>query len=540
MNLPPIRSLAAGREVIPRSKKALGDWIRLYTGVRLADTCVCEGHTSQLDVMWHLWDKQPPESLLLGGRGSGKSFISGIRSHLRSRFFPNHGTRVLGGAKSQAQQVQNALKEAILSGGTTLKLGQGQEVELNDRDVLLKPGVEFITYRNGSEIRILTASPTSVRGPHVPDLDLDEVDEIEPDLRESAYGMVMYKGRNRDVKPTIVMTSTWHNVAGPMQDLIDKAREKNEEKPGSYPFFTFCLFDVLERCPERISGPPKPPSGDGFAYEDCHVCPLRAYCYADADRHGGQPKAKRSNGHYTIESAVQKMGLSRRIFEADYLCMGPRAEGIWFSGFSDKNVSAEAEYDPAYPVEFSLDTGLHTGGVFFQVRKRWVAGRQDWLITVFGDYFEVDQIPEVHVNAIKAKAASLCNGRIDKRWTDPAGKQRNAIGSVALGEYSLAGMTFTCWPSQAPKDGLTMMEGLVQDAAGEVRLLIHPRCQKLITAFRTYRRSEIKGSFQDIPMDPQHPSEDLMDALRGGLIGNFPEGRLPQPNLQRVDARRII
>ena len=52
--------------------------------------------------------------------------------------------------------------------------------------------VRFI-YRNGSQVSLLAASPTSVRGPHVPSLKLDEVDEIDPDIRESAMGMAMEK-----------------------------------------------------------------------------------------------------------------------------------------------------------------------------------------------------------------------------------------------------------------------------------------------------------------------------------------------------------
>jgi hypothetical protein len=39
----------------------------------------------------------------------------------------------------------------------------------------------------------------------------------------------------------------------------------------------------------------------------------------------------------------------------------------------------------------------------------------------------------------------------------------------------------------------------------------------LIRAFQAYRRASVKGQWRDWPEDPQHPHEDLMDALRGGL-----------------------
>ena len=60
-----------------------------------------------------------------------------------------------------------------------------------DRDAIWTFNSETTRYRNGSKIKTLAASPTSVRGPHVPSLKLDEVDEIDPDIRESAMGMVM-------------------------------------------------------------------------------------------------------------------------------------------------------------------------------------------------------------------------------------------------------------------------------------------------------------------------------------------------------------
>ena len=49
---------------------------------------------------------------------------------------------------------------------------------LADGDTLQRLLATEAHYRNGSEISILAATHTSVRGPHVPSLKLDEVDEI--------------------------------------------------------------------------------------------------------------------------------------------------------------------------------------------------------------------------------------------------------------------------------------------------------------------------------------------------------------------------
>ena len=51
----------------------------------------------------------------------------------------------------------------------------------------------------------------------------------------------------------------------------------------------------------------------------------------------------------------------------------------------------------------------------------------------------------------------------------------------------------------------------------------------------------VRGGSQwlDYAKDPQHPHEDLIDPLAGGLKLEFPEGRAPVPNLSRVSARRV-
>ena len=50
------------------------------------------------------------------------------------------------------------------------------------------------------------------------------------------------------------------------------------------------------------------------------------------------------------------------------------------------------------------------------------------------------------------------------------------------------------------------------------------------------RKQSAGGEWLDEPVDPQHPYEDLIDALRGGVRDRFPEGRTPASNLRTVHA----
>ena len=168
-----------------------------------------------------------------------------------------------------------------------------------------------------STVSILAASSTAVHGPHVPSLKIDEVDEIAEDIFEAAMGMAM---EIRGMRTSVLMTSTYHRVAGPMSRLMVLGR--NGKIP--FPVDTYCVFEVLERCPEERSGP---------HLERCPECPIMQWCHADRDvSPGGLPKAKRSNGHYTIDTLAQKAAIvSPRVFESDYLCLEPRAAGAWFT-----------------------------------------------------------------------------------------------------------------------------------------------------------------------------------------------------------------
>jgi hypothetical protein len=96
------------------------------------------------------------------------------------------------------------------------------------------------------------------------------------------------------------------------------------------------------------------------------------------------------------------------------------------------------------------------------------------------------------------------------------------------------------WPVGSVADGLALVESFVQPADGRARLLIHPRCEATARGLGNYRRARRGGQWQDYPEDPQHPHEDMVDALRGGLRTCFPDGRTPRPELARVPARQVF
>lgn len=209
-------------------------------------------------------------------------------------------------------------------------------------------------------------------------------------------------------------------------------------------------------------------------------------------------------------------------------------EGQWFEAFGDLHVTEAAEFSPAFPTTFSKDSGVHAGAVWCQFRPGPV-------VSVFADYygFNVAAFDSAHA-VLEAEGSRLCNGRWDRGVTDPAYRAATAVGPTVLAEYQRAGLRLDPWPSYPGSvlDGLSLIDSFV--ATDPPALIVHPRCTRLIEAFANYKRAKRQGQFIDRPEDPQHPHEDMIDALRGALQDKFPEGRKLAPKLVRRPASKVF
>ncbi|HEV3122343.1 MAG TPA: hypothetical protein VGY53_10585, partial [Isosphaeraceae bacterium] len=498
--------------------QGLWNWVYAFTGIRIARQPVCKTHNAPFEAFrtWHF--ERPSLALLLGPRGGGKSFLSALDTHLKSRWNPGYATRVLGGSRAQSQQVYQGLRKAIWDGRGPLGA---------DHDTIRRLLRQSALYRNGSEIELLACSSTSVRGPHVPGLKLDEVDEIDPELREAAMGMNVADSK-RGHRAQALLTSTWHKLGGPMSQLLEAGRS------GKFPVHEFCIFEVLERCPTERSG---------SNLEKCPACLIQKWCHADIHDHNGIPKAKRSSGHYEIDALCQKViSTSPRVFEADYLCTGPRADGLWFQSFTKaRHVTPDAEYDPRLPVHLAVDSGVFTAAVWFQVVELPHGhGQARTQVRVFADFLSENRPAFQVACEILELARQRCNGNMHYCSTDPAGGARNPVGPTVLGEYQRAGLCLERWPGGSVLDGLALVESLVESADGNAGLFVHPRCGQLINAFAHYSRAKRAGQWLDHPADPQHPHEDLIDALRGGLRRHFPQGNRPEAQYHSSTPKRNL
>jgi hypothetical protein len=212
-----------------------------------------------------------------------------------------------------------------------------------------------------------------------------------------------------------------------------------------------------------------------------------------------------------------------------------QGEGIWFDTFDGQvHVKTSADYTPGLKTYCAIDSGVWTGAVWFQVREHPVV-----TINVFDDYLSEGLSAERNARAIKAKSDS--HGRILRYYTDPAGGARNPVGTTVISEYERVGVTpLDRWPLRSVSDSLELVQAFLGgDLASPPRLFIHPRCQHLKNALASYHRAKRANQLMDYPEDPQHPSEELVDSLRGGLCALYPEGRAPKPAFRTMHAGRL-
>jgi phage terminase large subunit-like protein len=245
------------------------------------------------------------------------------------------------------------------------------------------------------------------------------------------------------------------------------------------------------------------------------------------------------------------------------------SEGAWFARFDPvKHMHQDAEYRPGFPVHLAIDCGvsLHVAAVWFQVRPLNPATRLAtadrieavrtpdgfavpqtavWripdlgprrTIAVFGEWHGEGFYSEAAAKAIRAHGDTLpgAGGFPDTVRLDPASSARSGLGPAAYGEFErvFGASVLGRWPQHRVADGLDQVEVLLDTGC----LIIHPRCQKLKAAFQNYARAQRAGEWMDFPKETQHPHEDLLDALRGGIRDRFPEGRVEQPHFRTVRA----
>lgn len=234
------------RQLLPKppvSVRALQLWIFVILKIWLSCYKICENHNSLLEYFAARFFQKYPKTILLGARGIGKSYMSGLECWMKARFYPGWAATILGGSLEQSDKVYSACQDFW-----------GEVADIQGDSVLKsEPRARQTEFRNGSEYTLLAASQKSARGPHPVALFLDEVDEMD---RSIFLASLLQPQSTNEYEASWAITSTRHRAGGIMEDYVDHAGEYG------YQLFNICILEAMKPC---------------YGYS-CSTCQLAKWC----------------------------------------------------------------------------------------------------------------------------------------------------------------------------------------------------------------------------------------------------------------------
>lgn len=200
----------------PRDDDELHSLVTALWGVNIPRTQVCEDHSAPFDWFSDCFFRRVPLGVALGSRGlSGKSYAMSALG-LTTAVVLGVDVNLLGGSYAQSLNLHKHMQAAWDHPGSPSYM-------------IEKLGANEIKLTNKSRITPLTASQRTVRGPHPAQLCLDEIDEMDPEIYESALGQPMdqiNKMVGITIGPQVAVTSTLQYADGNMMRVMNEAKER--------------------------------------------------------------------------------------------------------------------------------------------------------------------------------------------------------------------------------------------------------------------------------------------------------------------------
>lgn len=209
----------------PQTNEELWWWVLATWGIRIPRHKVCPDHCAPFDAFADAFFARSSVAIWKASRGFGGKTqllsILGMSELVALGAF----VTILGGSGAQSQRVHETMTEAWHYDGAPGYM-------------LYKDPTKFDTFlTNGGKARTLMASTKSVRGPHPQRMRLDEIDEMDLNVLESAQGQPMRKVNKEGVllDTNTVMSSTHQYPDGTMTAMLKRAKEEG------WPIYHWCF-----------------------------------------------------------------------------------------------------------------------------------------------------------------------------------------------------------------------------------------------------------------------------------------------------------
>ncbi len=455
------------RLVRPATREQLREYVTAFLGIDVPDVRMCDDHAAPMDYLWHVFNADftagasNGDAVVWANRSGGKTHLAAVATLLDCVFKPWCAVRILGGSAQQSAGMYEYLAGFVHRGFAHLLDGPFQK--------------ERCRFLNGAGVEIMTQSSRNVRGRHIHKLRCDEVELFD----EQVFSAAKFITQSTDGLTAAMETaSTMHRPYGLMQKVIAKARENHT------PTFKWCMFEVIERCTDR----------------SCSRCAL------DGDCRG---KAKRASGYLKIDDCITQLKRSSRAaFEAEMLCIRPTLDNAVFADFDETLHVAPLDYDPNLPLYRTIDFGFVNPFVCL-----WIQVDRDGVIRVIDEYVRRCATIDVHAEVVK-KRTPCDEERVAATFCDPAGAARGDVtGTSAIKELSGHGIHMR-YRRSGILEGIDLIRKALRSGDGTSRMIISPRCIRLIEAMRCYHYSDSAKSTRSELPEKDGVYDHLIDALR--------------------------
>jgi hypothetical protein len=236
----------AGAIPRPTTDDELHEFVKKYFNVEIPRVKICEHHEAPFTAFADAFFARHTVSVWKASRGfGGKSMLLALLGLCESTFL-GAKVNILGGSGEQSERVLNyingeempdAFWNAPLAPRHLIIGGSESEVAENAKGITKK----MIKLTNNGYLKALMASSKSVRGPHPQRLRLDEVDEMDLGIFDSALGQPM---RRFGIDEQVVASSTHHYANGTMTEILKRATDKlGSERP--WAIFEWCYKENL-------------------------------------------------------------------------------------------------------------------------------------------------------------------------------------------------------------------------------------------------------------------------------------------------------
>jgi hypothetical protein len=203
---------------LPQTDDELYWTVYALWGVKIPREQVCPNHSSPFEAFAEAYFARTPLSIWKASRGMGGKSRTLAYLTLTEAVLLGAETNILGGSGAQSINIHEAMRD-------------GWDSPLAPRQMLINDSMYETRLTNGAKVRALLASQRSVRGPHPQRLRLDEIDEMDVGILDSAMGQPMPKG---NIDSQVVMSSTHQYPDKTMSEMLKRAAQQG------YPVHEWC------------------------------------------------------------------------------------------------------------------------------------------------------------------------------------------------------------------------------------------------------------------------------------------------------------